>query len=124
MPEQITFRREGDGRWRWLYVNPEADVELRSSKTYASASEARLAAADLYPGVELEEVDDQPAADEDGLAPGKLFRQAIVTSALLALLFRVLKKMGANQSPDAPPSEGRRGQHRGLHLGETRPPLR
>ena len=123
MPEQITFRREDDGRWRWLYVNPEADVELRSSKTYASATEARLAAADLYPGVALEEVTEQPAANMNEFAPRKLLRQAVVASALLMLLFRALKKMGADQSPDALPSEGRRSQHRGVHLGESRPPL-
>jgi hypothetical protein len=127
MPEQITYRREDDGRWRWLYINPEAQVELRSSKTYPSASEARHAAADLYPGVPAAAVPDAPPG-EDGLAPARLLKQAAVSLVLLAILFRLLKGAGEKQvrssSPPPPPPGGRRGQHRGVRLtppGSHRP---
>ncbi|MBA3350700.1 MAG: hypothetical protein H0T12_09125 [Actinobacteria bacterium] len=125
MPEHITYRREDDGRWRWLYVNPEAEVELRSSKTYPSASEARHAAAELYPGVALDEVT-APSASEDELASRKLLRQAAVSLILLAVLFRVLKGGGDKRDPGQPPPRGRRRQqrgrrqHRGVRFGPPR----
>ena len=127
MPEHISFRREGDGLWRWLYVNPEAEVELRSSKTYPSALQARDAAAELYPGVALDEVVGPNAADDE-FASRKLLRQAAVSLGLLAVLFRVLRGAGAKRDPDPAPRRGRRGGrrgrgggHRGLRLGEPRP---
>lgn len=121
MPEHIDFRREDDGRWRWLYVNPEADVELRSSKTYPSASQARSAAAELYPGVAMAEVAESPGS-EDELARGKLLRQAAVSFGLLALLFKALKGAGPDGGSGSAPPEGRRGQHRGLNLSGRPPP--
>jgi len=116
MPEQITYRREDDGRWRWLYVNPEADVELRSSKTYPTDSEARHAAAGLYPGVPLAPVDDAPPSEDDFAADG-LWKRAVVSLGLLAILFRLLKAAGEEGARDpSPPSAGRRGQHRGVRF--------
>jgi len=119
MAEHITYRREDDGRWRWLYNYPEAEVELRSSKTYPSASHARQAAAELYPGAALAEVADPPAA-EDELAPAKLLRQAALSLALLAIFFRVLRGAGDRGARDQAPPRSRRGQHRGVHLGDRR----
>ncbi len=119
MGEHITYRREDDGRWRWLYNNPEAEVELRSSKTYPTGSEARRAAAELYPGVALAEIADPPVG-EDELALGKLLRQAAVSLTLLAILFRLIKGAGEREPPDPAPPRGRRGQHRGLRLGGDR----
>jgi len=115
MAEHITYRREDDGRWRWIYNNPEAEVELRSSRTYPRATQAREAAAELYPGVALAEVADPPAA-EDELAPSKLLRQAGLSLVLLAVFFRVLKGAGDKAAPARP--RGRRGQHRGVILGD------
>ncbi|MDQ3783826.1 MAG: hypothetical protein M3360_02940 [Actinomycetota bacterium] len=115
MAEHITYRREDDGRWRWLYNNPEAGVELRSSKTYQSASQARRAAAELYPGVALAEVTDPPAGEDD-VTPGKLLRQAALSLALLAIFFRVLRAAGDRDTRDPAPPRGRRGQHRGVSL--------
>lgn len=115
MAEQITYRREDDGRWRWLYNNPDAGVELRSSKTYSNASQARQAAAELYPGVALAEVAEPPSGDDE-LVPGKLLRQAALSLALLAVLFKVLKGAGRRQVRDPAPPKGRRGQHRGVSL--------
>lgn len=122
MPEHIDFRREDDGRWRWLYLNPEADVELRSSKTYPSASQARSAAAELYPGVAMAEVAESPDSKDDELARGKLLRQAAVSFGLLALLFKALKGAGAVGSSGSGPPQGRRNQHRGLNLSGRPPP--
>lgn len=123
MPERIDFRSEDDGRWRWLYVNPEAGVELRSSKTYPGASEARTAAAELYPGVAMAEVPDaRPVEDEP--APRKLLRQAATSLALLAVLFRALRGAGAAGSARSAPPQGLRGQHRGVDLTGRRPPER
>lgn len=121
MPEHIDFRREDDGRWRWLYVNPEADVELRSSKTYPSASQARSAAGELYPGVAMAEVAESPGG-KDELTRGKLLRQAAVSFGLLALLFKALKGAGANGGSGSGPPQVRRGQHRGLNLSGRPPP--
>ncbi len=120
MGEHITYRREDDGRWRWLYNNPDAEVELRSSKTYPNASHARQAAAELYPGVALAEVAEPPSGEGE-LVPGKLLKQAALSLALLAVLFKVLKGVGEKEARNPAPPPGRRGQHRGVSLRRPGP---
>ena len=89
--EQIeVFVDAPDDRWRWLYRDPEAGIELRSSTTYASAEEAVRAASGMYPAADLR-VERGPSTDLEDPSKRPGLARALRSAALLAALFAWLR---------------------------------
>jgi hypothetical protein len=87
MPEVVEVFEAGDaGRWRWLYRDSEAEVELRSSATYASADEAERAAVGMYPQARVEVRPSPPGPAEGQVPEGGLLRALGPLAALGALI--------------------------------------
>ncbi len=98
MAELIQIRREPGGRWRWVYLAPDEEVELSSSEHYASRGAAEAAAARAYPGLRIEPSGVQGPAPEaaapDLMDVGALVRSAVVSGAMLVALLWVVKRIG------------------------------
>ena len=45
--------QDEDGDWTWAYVEPDAELELRSNDSYPSRESARAAVELAYPNVEV-----------------------------------------------------------------------
>jgi hypothetical protein len=97
MVETLHAVGEGGGRWRWVYRDVGEGVELRSSATYGSRTEAEEAATAIYPGVPLEAPAGVPV--DDAGASGLFDRRSLLPSAAssiaaLGLFFLALRAVG------------------------------
>ena len=95
----VRLWEDDDGDWTWAFVEPDAELELRSNDSFTSKG-AALAAAELaYPGVEVWR--SGPEEEED--APEKVDRKRealllLLILAALTLLFWGLRSKNENHS--------------------------
>lgn len=93
----VRLWQDDDGDWTWAYVEPDAELELRSNDSFTS-KKAALAAVELaYPGVEVwgpGPVEDDTAEKVDRKREAWLL---LVVLAALAILFWGLRSRNQNK---------------------------
>ena len=89
--------QDDDGDWTWAFVEPDAELELRSNDSFTSKGSALAAVELAYPGVEVW----GPGPAEEGTPePVNRKREALLlllVLAALALLFWGLRGKKENQ---------------------------
>lgn len=84
--------QDDDGDWTWAYVEPDAELELRSNDSFPSREAARVAVELAYPDAEVwgpRPVEGETPEEIDRKREGVLL---LVVIAALALLFWGLRR--------------------------------